>query len=80
MAQKTFTLGRDLRYEATERVRYNGVDGVIWVKRIRADGGWMHDGKQHLPLRATRKEVVERFGQVYHPDEVNTYSSKEGWL
>ena len=73
MAQKTFTLGPDLRYEAAERMRYNGVEGVLWVKRIKcADGsGWMHDGKNHMPLTATRKQVVERFGQVYRAERVN---------
>ena len=74
MAAETFTLGASLKYEATERVRYNGVDGVIWVKRIKcADGnGWMHDGKAHMPIRATRKQIVEHFGQVYRPEQVNS--------
>lgn len=73
MAAQTFTLGQSIKYEATERVRYNGVDGVIWVKRVKcADGsGWMHDGKAHMPVRATRKQIVEHFGQVYRHEEIN---------
>jgi hypothetical protein len=70
MAIKTFTLGPDLRYEAAERVRYNGQDGIVWVLRVRADGGWMHSGRQFMPLRATRKQIVERFGQIYRPEQV----------
>lgn len=74
MAQTTFTLGDSLKYEAVERMTHNGVDGVIWVKRVRcADGsGWAHDGKAHMPLRATRQQVVEHFGQVYHPEQVKS--------
>lgn len=73
MATQTFTLGENLRYEASERARVNGVDGVIWVKRIKcADGsGWMHDGRYHLPIRATRQQVVERFGQIYRAEQIN---------
>lgn len=73
MAKNTFTLGNSLKYEATERMKYNGVDGVIWVKRVKcADGsGWAHDGRAHLPLAATRKQVVEYFGQVYRAEQVN---------
>ncbi|ADV01249.1 hypothetical protein [Alicycliphilus denitrificans] len=73
MAANTFTLGSGLKYEAAERMRYNDVDGILWIKRVRcADGsGWAHDGKAHLPLRATRREVVEHFGQVYRPELVN---------
>jgi hypothetical protein len=70
MAIKTFTLGPDLRYEAAERVRYNGVNGIVWILRVRAQGGWMHTGKQFMPLTATRQQVVERFGQIYRPQEV----------
>lgn len=73
MASTTFTLGSDTRYESTDVVVYNGVKGIIWIKRIKcADGsGWMHDGKQFMPIRATRRDVVERFGQIYHPEQVN---------
>ena len=73
MASTTFTLGSDTRYESTDVVVYNGVKGIIWIKRIKcADGsGWMHDGKQFMPIRSTRKDVVERFGQVYRPEQVN---------
>ena len=35
MATKTFGIGANLRYEAAESVRYNGVKGVIWIKRIK---------------------------------------------
>jgi hypothetical protein len=72
MATKTFQLGPDLRYEAADRVRHNGVNGVIWILRVRADGGWMHTGKQFMPLRATRKQIVERFGQIYRAEEVQS--------
>jgi hypothetical protein len=72
MAIKTFTLGPDLRYEAAERVRYNGIPGIVWILRIRAQGGWMHTGKQFMPLRATRKQIVERFGQIYRAEEVQS--------
>lgn len=73
MATKTFGIGANLRYEAAESVRYNGVKGVIWIKRIKcADGsGWMHDGKQFLSSRATRKQIVEQFGQIFRSDQVN---------
>lgn len=72
MATTTFALGSELKYEATDQVRYNGVDGVIWVKRIKCrDGsGWMHDGKLFMPSRATRKDIVEAFGQVFRASEV----------
>ena len=73
MAATTFTLGDALKYEAAERMTYNGVDGVLWIKRVKcADGsGWAHDGKAHKPLRATRRQVVERFGQIYRAEQVN---------
>lgn len=73
MAQNTFTLGSDTKYEASERARYNGTDGIIWIKRIKcADGsGWCHDGKAHMKLTATRRDVVEHFGQVYRPELIN---------
>ena len=31
----------------------------------------MYDGKLHLPLRTTRRGVVDAFGQVYRAEEVN---------
>lgn len=73
MANTTFTLGDSLKYEAIERARYNGTDGIIWVKRVKcADGsGWAHDGRAHMPVNATRRQVVERFGQVFRDDQVN---------
>ena len=74
MAHKTFELGSSVRYEAADRINYNGVAGVLWIKRVRcADGsGWAHDGKAHLALRATRRDVVEHFGQVYRPELVKS--------
>ena len=73
MAQNTFTLGANTKYEASKRARYNGTDGIIWIKRVKcADGsGWMHDGKQFLSSRATRKQIVEQFGQIFRSDQVN---------
>lgn len=60
MATKTFTFG-DRKFVASERVRVNGVDGIIWIERRLVDGGWVHWGRRHTPLRASRREVVERF-------------------
>jgi hypothetical protein len=71
MATTTFQHGAEQRFEASQRARYNGTDGVIWIERRKAaDGGWMHWGKQHLPLRATRKQVVEQFGCIYRAEQV----------
>ena len=72
MAKNSFTLGDAFKYEASGRMVYNGVDGVLWVKRVKcADGsGWLHDGKVHLPLRATRRQVTERFGQIFRSELV----------
>lgn len=73
MAQNTFTFGADTKYEASERALYNGVDGIVWIQRVKcADGsGWMHFGKAHLKLTATRREVVEHFGQIYRAELIN---------
>ena len=73
MATTTFTLGSSVRYEATECMRYNGTEGVLWIKRVKcSDGsGWRYDGKLHLPLRTTRRGVVDAFGQVYRAEEIN---------
>ena len=70
MATESFTLGNNLRYEASERARVNGVAGIIWVKRIKAGSGWCHDGRIHMPLRATRRQILEQFGQVYKASDV----------
>jgi hypothetical protein len=71
MATKTFNVGPDLRYGASERVRLHSVNGVIWILRVRADGGWMHSGRRFMPLSATRKQIVEEaFGQIYRAEEV----------
>jgi hypothetical protein len=71
MATTTFNLGDTQRFEASQRARVNGVDGIIWIDRRLAEGGWMHCGKRHLPLSATRKEVVEQFGCVYRKELVS---------
>lgn len=73
MANKTFTIGETLKIEASEHVRYNGVDGIIWTKRVKcADGsGWVHDGNIFLPTKATRRAIVESFGLVYLADLIN---------
>lgn len=67
MATKTFENGSDIRYEADSRVTMGGVNGIIWIYRLRCkDGsGWMHMGKQFNPLSATRKEIALSFGHDY---------------
>ena len=68
MANTTFSNGETQRFEANRRARVNGVDGITWIDRRQcADGsGWMHFGQAHLPLRATRAQVIAAFGCIPH--------------
>ena len=66
MALTTFDNGPTQRFEATARITYNGVAGIVWVERRLADGGWVHCGRRFAPLRASRRQIVEdTFDCVY---------------
>lgn len=64
MTTKTFFVSEELKLEASERVRLNGVYGIIWTewRKCRDGSGWMHWGKHFAPLRATRAQIVDKFG------------------
>ena len=60
MATQTFEKS-GFGFVAGAEYTYNGRKGREWIARRRGDGCWIRAMAAHLPLRATRAQVVERF-------------------
>lgn len=73
MATEAFTYGDSFKFEPGATMRFNGVEGRIWVKRTkRADAsGWRDNGRTHVQQDATHRDIVNRFGLFWVPELVN---------
>jgi len=61
MAAKTFERS-GFRFVAGDKYIYNGLSGREWIAQRRAiGGGWIRAMAAHMPLRATRTEIVNEF-------------------
>lgn len=62
MATQTFEEA-GFRFVAGEEYTINGQRGREWIAQRRAVGGccWIRLMAAHIPLRATRKEIVNEF-------------------
>jgi hypothetical protein len=64
-AQNTFTIGLvgvvgSTKY-TSEPMKYNGVQGRMWTKRVQVEGGLQHVGKQFVRDGAEEVEVTAAF-------------------
>lgn len=58
MATQTFEEA-GFRFVAEDEYILNGQRGREWIAQRRGDGCWIRAMAAHMPLRATRKEIVE---------------------
>jgi len=63
MATQTFEKS-GFRFVAGDAYTYNGRKGREWIAQRRGDGCWIRAMATHLPTRATRANVVERFFDI----------------
>jgi len=49
------------RFVAGDIYTYCGSKGREWIAQRPGGGGWIRAMATHMPLRATRQEIVDRF-------------------
>lgn len=70
-ATQAFIVGSE-KY-TPQSMTFNSIKGKLWTKRVLKDGGWIHQGKQHVRNGAPEIEVMSAFVPEVDLDAVDAY-------